>query len=112
MKSFAFAYTPYYWLTVTSLAVLLFFSGLFVSSFWFSERWEDMFKGNIEFLVECKPDLDEKELITIENKLREIDGVHDLRFVPADEAMKTMKEELGDLALPDTLDNPFSPSFR
>ena len=112
MKSFAFAYTPYYWLTVTSLAVLLFFSGLFVSSFWFSERWEDMFKGNIEFLVECKSDLDEKELIAIENKLREIDGVHDLRFVPADEAMKTMKEELGDLALPDTLDNPFSPSFR
>ena len=112
MKSFAFSYTPYYWLTVTSLAVLLFFGGLFVSSFWFSERWEDLFKGNIEFLAECDPDLKEKELIEIENKLSNIEGVIDLRFVPAEDAMKLMKEELGDLALPDTLENPFSPSFR
>jgi len=112
LKSFAFSYTPYYWLTVTSLAVLLFFGGLFVSSFWFSERWEDLFKGNIEFLVECDPDLQEKELIEIENKLSNIEGVTDLRFVPAKDAMKLMKEELGDLALPDTMQNPFSPSFR
>ena len=112
MKSFPFSYTPYYWLTVTSLAVLLFFGELFVSSFWFSERWEDLFKGNIEFLAECDPDLKEKELIEIENKLSNIEGVIDLRFVPAEDAMKLMKEELGDLALPDTLENPFSPSFR
>lgn len=71
-----------------------------------------MFKNNIEFLVECEHDLQEKELIDMENKLRDLEGVHDLKFVPADEAMKTMKDELGDLALPDTIDNPFSPSFR
>lgn len=112
MKSFAFSYTPYYWLTVTSLAVLLFFGGLFVSSFWFSERWEDMFKENIEFLVECDPGLKEGELIAIENELSSIDGIRDLRFVPAEDAMKLMKDELGDIALPDSMDNPFSPSFR
>ncbi|HUR32131.1 MAG TPA: permease-like cell division protein FtsX, partial [Saprospiraceae bacterium] len=112
MKSFAFSYTPYYWLTVTSLAVLLLFGGLFVSSFWFSERWEEMFKENIEFLVECDPDLKEAQLIEIENKLSKIDGVRDLSFVTAADAMKLMKKELGDIALPDSTANPFSPSFR
>lgn len=112
MKSFAFAYTPYYWLTVTSLAVLLFFGGLFVISFWFSERWEDMFKKNIEFFVECRSGLKEDQLIRIENELSEIEGIRELRYVAADEALKVMKEELGDLALPDSINNPFSPSFR
>ena len=112
MKSFTFSYTPYYWLTVTSLAVLLFFGGLFVSSFWFSERWEDMFKGNIEFLVECQPGLKEAKLIEIENKLSQIEGIRDLKFVSADEAMKLMRDEIGVMALPDSLENPFSPSFK
>ena len=112
MRTFAFAYTPYYWLTVTSLAVLLFLGGLFVSSFWFSERWEDLFKENIEFLVECEPRLEKAEANAIEQKLSSIEGIRDLRFVPADEAMKLMKEELGELALPDSMDNPFRASFR
>ena len=112
MKTFSFAYTPYYWLTVTSLAVLLFFAGLFVSSFWFSDRWEDMFKGNIEFLVECDPGLEEPELIAIENKLSAIEGVNDLRYVSAKEAMEIMRGELGNVALPDSMENPFTASFR
>src|SRR5690349_5698192 len=112
VRSFSFTYTPYYWLTVSSLAVLLFFAGLFVSSFWFSDRWEEMFKGNIEFLVECKPDLTETELISIENKLSTLEGVQDLRFVSAQDAMNVMKEELGEIALPDSMANPFRASFR
>jgi len=97
---------------VKSLAVLLFLSGLFVCSFWFSERWEDLFKGNIEFLVECDPGLTEPQLIAIENRLSEIDGIQDLRFVSAKEAMTIMKTELGELALPDSMENPFRGSFR
>jgi len=112
VKSFTFAYTPYYWLTVTSLAVLLFLSGLFVSSFWFSDRWEDLFKGNIEFLAECEPGVSEPQLISIENRLSKIEGIQNLRFVSAEEAMKIMKGELGELALPDSMDNPFRASFR
>ncbi|MBK9981432.1 MAG: hypothetical protein IPP15_03230 [Saprospiraceae bacterium] len=112
MKSFTFSYTPYYWLTVSSLAVLLFLSGLFVSSFWFSDRWEDLFKGNIEFLAECDPGLTEAQLITIENRLSKIEGIQNLRFVSATEALKIMKTELKELALPDSMDNPFRGSFR
>ncbi len=112
MRTFAFSYTPYYWLTVTSLAALLFLGGLFASSFWFSDRWEDLFKENIEFLVECDQGLKEAELITLEGRLSEIEGIRDLRFVPADEAMKEMQKELGELALPDSMDNPFRGSFR
>lgn len=112
MKTFAFAYTPYYWLTVTSLAVLLFLGGLFASSFWFSDRWEDLFKENIEFLVECDPGLDETKLVSLESRLSAIEGIRDLRFVSADDAMKVMREELGELALPDSMDNPFRGSFR
>lgn len=112
MKPFSFSYTPYYWLTVTSLAVLLFFAGLFVSSFWFSERWEDLFKQNIEFLAECESGLQEERLISIEQQINALEGVRDLRFVSEQEAMAIMKEELGDLALPDTMDNPFRASFR
>lgn len=112
VKSFNFTYTPYYWLTVSSLAVLLFFAGLFVSSFWFTERWEDIFKRSIEFLVECDPNLKEDQLITIEKHLGELEGVKDLRYVSEQEAMKVMKEELGEIALPDTMQNPFRASFR
>lgn len=112
VKSFNFTYTPYYWLTVSSLAVLLFFAGLFVSSFWFTERWEDIFKRSIEFLVECDPNLKEDQLITIEKHLGELEGVQDLRYVSEQEAMKVMKEELGEIALPDTMQNPFRASFR
>lgn len=112
MKTFAFSYTPYYWLTVTSLAALLFLGGIFVSSFWFSDRWEDLFKENIEFLVECEPDLPESKLIPLESRLSTIEGIRDLRFVSADEAMKIMRAELGELALPDSMDNPFRASFR
>ncbi|MFZ1676378.1 MAG: permease-like cell division protein FtsX [Saprospiraceae bacterium] len=112
MKSFTFSYTPYYWLTVSSLAVLLFLSGLFVSSFWFSDRWEDLFKGNIEFLTECEPGLSEPQLITIENRLSKIEGIQNLRFVSAADALKIMKTELKELALPDSMDNPFRGSFR
>jgi cell division transport system permease protein len=112
VKTFAFAYTPYYWLTVTSLAVLLFLGGLFVSSFWFSERWEDLFKENIEFLVECDADVNKADLAAIETRLREIPELADLRYVSAGEALKTMQKELGGLALPDTMDNPFRASYR
>jgi cell division transport system permease protein len=112
VRSFTFSYTPYYWLTVTSLAVLLFLSGLFVCSFWFAERWEDLFKENIEFMVECDPGLSETQLISIENTLSKIDGIQDLRFVSAEEAKKIMRGELGELALPDSMDNPFRGSFR
>jgi cell division transport system permease protein len=112
LRTFAFAYTPYYWLTVSSLAVLLFLGGLFVSSFWFSDRWEDLFKENIEFLVECEPGLEKAEAMAIEKRLGTIEGIRDLRYVSADEAMKTMQEELGELALPDSMDNPFRASFR
>ena len=112
MKTFAFSYTPYYWLTVTSLAALLFLGGIFVSSFWFSDRWEDLFKENIEFLVECEPELPESKLIPLESRLSTIEGIRDLRFVSADEAMKIMRAELGELALPDSMDNPFRASFR
>ena len=112
MRTFAFSYTPYYWLTVTSLAALLFLGGIFVSSFWFSDRWEDLFKENIEFLVECDPDLPEAKLIPLESRLSTIEGIRDLRFVSAEEAMKIMRAELGELALPDSMDNPFRASFR
>jgi cell division transport system permease protein len=112
LKTFAFAYTPYYWLTVTSLAALLFLGGFFASSFWFSDRWEDLFKENIEFLVECGLGLEKAELAAIETRLSAIEGIRDLRFVSQEEAMKVMREELGELALPDTMDNPFRASFR
>lgn len=112
MKTFAFAYTPYYWLTVTSLAALLFLGGFFASSFWFSDRWEDLFKENIEFLVECGLGLEKAELAAIETRLSAIEGIRDLRFVSQEEAMKVMREELGELALPNTMDNPFRASFR
>jgi cell division transport system permease protein len=94
------------------LAVLLFLGGLFASSFWFSERWEDLFKENIEFLVECETGISESKMKSIESKLSGIEGIRDLRFVSASDAMTLMKEELGDLALPDTMENPFSASFR
>lgn len=71
-----------------------------------------MFKSKIEFLVECDPDLKEQELIAIEGSLDSIDGVRDLRFISADDAMKMMTKELGEFALPDTSVNPFRPSFR
>lgn len=112
MKTFAFSYTPYYWLTVTSLAALLFLGGLFVSSFWFSDRWEDLFKENIEFLVECDANMPESRLIPLESRLSTIEGIRDLRYVSAAEAMEVMKAELGELALPDSMDNPFRASFR
>lgn len=112
MKTFAFAYTPYYWLTVTSLAALLFLGGLFASSFWFSDRWEDLFKENIEFLVECESGLDKAALVKLEGRISSLEGVRNLRFVTAGEAMKQMREDLGELALPDSMDNPFRASFR
>lgn len=112
MKTFAFAYTPYYWLTVTSLAALLFLGGLFASSFWFSDRWEDLFKENIEFLVECESGLDKAALVKLEGHISSLEGVRNLRFVTAGEAMKQMREDLGELALPDSMDNPFRASFR
>jgi cell division transport system permease protein len=112
LKSFSFSYTPYYWLTVTSLAVLLFFAGLFISSFWFSDRWEDLFKENIEFLVECNPNQSEADLKTIETNIARLDGVNHIRLITAEDAMKLMQQELGEIALPDTMENPFRASFR
>ena len=112
MKSFSFSYSPYYWLTVTSLAVLLFFAGLFISSFWFSDRWEELFKENIEFLVECNPNQSEADLKAIQTSIGNLDGIKDLRLISAAEAMKIMKAELGEIALPDSMENPFRASFR
>ncbi len=112
LKTFAFAYTPYYWLTVTSLAVLLFLGGLFSSTFWFSDRWEDLFKEKIEFLVECDARLSETMRQDLETRLRTTDGLRELKYITADEAMKIMQAELGTLALPDSMENPFRASFR
>jgi len=112
LKSFSFAYTPYYWLTVTSLAVLLFFAGLFISTFWFSDRWEELFKENIEFLVECNPNQSEADLKAIETSISKQEGIKDLRLISSAEAMKIMREELGEIALPDSMENPFRASFR
>lgn len=112
VRSFAFAYTPYYWLTVTSLAALLFLGGFFSSTFWFSDRWEDLFKENIEFLVECDSSLTETGHKDIVDKLNSINGLREIRFIPANEAMELMREELGDLALPDNMENPFRDTYR
>jgi len=112
LKSFTFSYTPYYWLTVTSLAVLLFFAGLFISTFWFSDRWEDLFKENIEFLVECNPNQTEADLKTIQTNIAGLEGIKDLSLVSPEEAMKIMRKELGEIALPDSMENPFRASFR
>ncbi len=112
MRTFAFAYTPYYWLTVTSLASLLFLGGLLCSSFWFSDRWEDLFKENIEFLVECDAGIKQAELDKLEAHLSQIEGIRNLRFVSPEQALAIMKKELGDLALPDSMHNPFQASFR
>jgi len=112
LKSFSFAYTPYYWLTVTSLAVLLFFAGLFISTFWISDRWEELFKENIEFLVECNPNQSEADLKAIETSISKQEGIKDLRLISSAEAMKIMREELGEIALPDSMENPFRASFR
>lgn len=112
MRTFAFAYTPYYWLTVTSLAALLFLGGLLCSSYWFSDRWEDLFKENIEFLVECESGVQKDDLNALETKLSQIEGIRNLRFVSPEQAMALMKKELGELALPDKMENPFQASFR
>ncbi len=112
MKSFSFSYSPYYWLTVTSLAVLLFFAGLFISTFWFSDRWEELFKENIEFLVECNPNQSEVDLQTIQTNIKKLDGIKEVRLITAADAMKIMKDELGEIALPDSMENPFRASFR
>ncbi|HJW30973.1 MAG TPA: permease-like cell division protein FtsX, partial [Saprospiraceae bacterium] len=48
----------------------------------------------------------------IQQQIGTVEGIHDLRLVPASEAMKIMKDELGDIALPDSMDNPFRASFR
>lgn len=112
MRSFAFAYTPYYWLTVTSLAALLFLGGLFSSSFWFSDRWEDLFKEHIEFLVECDTLLSTETKEALTTHLESLEGMRDLRFVPAAEAMEMMRHELGDLALPSSMENPFRDTYR
>jgi cell division protein FtsX len=94
LKSFSFSYTPYYWLTVTSLAVLLFFAGLFISSFWFSDRWEDLFKENIEFLVECNPNQSEADLQAIQKSIGQLEGIKDIRLISASEAMKLMRRRV------------------
>ncbi len=112
MRTFAFAYTPYYWLTVTSLAALLFLGGLLCSSFWFSDRWEDLFKENIEFLVECDKGVKQDQLNVLEGRLNQIEGIQNLRFVSPEQAMELMQKELGDLALPEGMANPFQSSFR
>lgn len=112
LKSFKFNYTPYYWLTVSSLAVLLLLGSLFVCTYWFSDRWEDLFKENIQFLVECKPGLEKSSADSLGQALGALPGVRDLRFVPADEALVLMQKELGEIALPDTMENPFNASFR
>jgi cell division transport system permease protein len=112
VRSFKFAYSPYYWLTVTSLAVLLLLGGLFMSSFWYSDRWEGLFKENIEFMVECKPGLSDDQLKKLEGNLKGLDGVKDLRFVSSDEAMRIMQKELGEMAIPDSMENPFRASYR
>lgn len=112
MKSFKFNYSPYYWLTVTSLAVLLLLGSLFVCTFWFSDRWEDVFKENIEFLVECSPNAPDSTLQNIENSLSSIEGIKNIRFVSSADAMEVMKKELGEVAFPDSLENPFSASYR
>ncbi len=112
MRTFAFAYTPYYWLTVTSLAALLYLGGLLCSSFWFSDRWEDLFKENIEFFVECESGIKQDDLNALESHLGQKEGIRNLRFVSSEEAMTLMKKELGDLALPENMENPFQSSFR
>ena len=112
MKTFAFAYTPYYWLTVTSLASLLFLGGLLCSSFWFSDRWEDLFKENIEFLVECEPGVSAEKLNALETTLSQMEEVRRLRFVSPEDALALMRKELGSLALPGDMKNPFQASFR
>jgi cell division transport system permease protein len=94
------------------MAVLLLLGGLFMSSFWYSDRWEDLFKENIEFMVECKPGLTEDQLKTLETNLKSLDGVQNIRYVSASDAMNIMREELGELAIPDSMENPFRASYR
>lgn len=97
---------------MTSLAVLLLLGSLFVCTFWFADRWEDLFKEHIEFLAECRTDLDNAAAEMLANQLTNLPGIQNLRYVPAADALAVMRKELGSLALPDTMANPFAASFR
>jgi len=62
--------------------------------------------------VECNPNQSEADLKEIQANISKLEGIKDLRLISAAEAMKIMKQELGEIALPDSMENPFRASFR
>ena len=109
MAKYKILHTPFYYLTIVSQAILLFFGALLFSSALLTVQLPRIFAENIQLLAEASEGATEEEVGFIASYLREHRSVisESVEIVTSDEALRIMEDAMGsDLLLAD-MTNPF-----
>ena len=106
------------WMALASIgtvAVSLFVLGMFLMVVFNMNKMASALESQVQISVYLKDSVEERQVPQIEERLKNMQGISAVKFVPRDEALKRFRKHLGDQAhLLDALgkDNPLPNSFE
>ncbi len=110
MQRYKILYTPFYFITIFSLTLLLLLAACILSSFLASGTMMKSFKEKVNLIVEIPEGWESDKIGSLRSGLEKEEGVLDgsVKYISREAALETMKKELGDAFLGEGMENPFS----
>ena len=109
MQRYKILYTPFYFITLLSLTILLFLAGWVFASFFVSNALSSHFREQVNIVAELPagyPEAKRNDLISFLKKDGSVIG-DQVRYVDSDQALRLMQEDLGASILASGMENPF-----
>ncbi len=109
MQRYKILYTPFYFITLLSLTILLFLAGWVFTSFFVSNALSSHFREQVNIVAELPADYPEAERNELISYLAQEPSVirEHIRFVDSEQALELMQKELGASILSSGMENPF-----
>lgn len=109
MQRYKILYSPFYFITLLSLTILLFLAGWVFASFFISGAFADHFREQVNIVAELPEDYPPERREALLRFLGEKSIVikEDVRYIDSEQALDLMEEDLGASILAEGIDNPF-----
>lgn len=109
MQRYKILYTPFYFITMISLSLLLFITGWVVASFFISSSVATGFKEKINIIAELPADFNQSDRKALIDHLKSKPEViaDQVLYIDKEQALQLMQKDLGASILSEGIENPF-----
>lgn len=109
MQRYKILYTPFYFITLLSLTILLFLAGWVFTSFFVSSALSSHFKEQVNIVAELPADYPKTKRNELIRHLEKEASVirNNIRYVDRNQALELMEQDLGASILASGMENPF-----